>query len=74
MFRVGGRESLPRYAGSFPKLRDAQARRSWVLGELAAMRVPDIRTLAESPSMPTVREAAERWLASRIDVAENTRS
>ena len=37
MFRAGGRESLPRYAGSFPKLRDALARRSWVLGELAAI-------------------------------------
>jgi hypothetical protein len=74
MFRVGGRESYPRYGGSFERLRDAQARRSWVVGELAAMRVPEVGKLVGPVPVITVREAAERWLESRIDVAENTRA
>ncbi len=44
-----------------------------MLGQLAAMRVPDMDLLADESRAPTLREAAERWLASRIDVAENTR-
>jgi hypothetical protein len=40
LYRVGGRESTPRYAGSFRMKRDALARKAWVTGELAAMRVP----------------------------------
>jgi hypothetical protein len=37
------------------------------------MRVPDFELLAGESHAPTLREAAERWLASRIDVAENTK-
>ena len=44
-----------------------------MLGELAAMRVPDLELLGGESLAPTFREAAERWLASRIDVAENTK-
>jgi hypothetical protein len=62
-----------RYAGLFNTKREAKARQVWVLGQLAAMRMPDIDLLAEESSAPTFREAAERWLASRIDVAENTK-
>ncbi|HET6656666.1 MAG TPA: hypothetical protein VFG61_02100, partial [Gaiellaceae bacterium] len=39
-YRLGGRESAHRYAGSFSTRREALARRRWVAGELAAMRVP----------------------------------
>jgi integrase len=71
MFRVGGRESAPRYAGSFSTRREAIARRAWVAGELAAMRVPDARYAIDART-PTVGEVAERWQAVRVDVAAGT--
>lgn len=70
VYRLGGRESRSRYAGSFVTKADATARKRWVDGELAAMRVPVI-TLAE-PTVETLARVAERWRASRIDVAEAT--
>lgn len=72
-YRLGGRESGHRYAGSFATKREALARQRWVTGELAAMRVPRVGDLATpSPSAPTLAEAAERWRASRVDVADGT--
>jgi hypothetical protein len=73
MFRIGGRESSPRYAGSFRTQREALERRRWVDGELAAMRVPDLSLLAEPAAAPTLAEVAQRWAESRVDVSENTR-
>lgn len=73
LYRLGGRESSPRYAGSFRTLREARLRAAWVAGELAAMRVPDLRALAREPSSQTVRSAAERWLETRVDVSEGTK-
>ena len=73
-YRLGGRESSHRYAGSFATRREALARRSWVAGELAVMRVPSISSLEVEPTRsPTVAEACERWRAARVDVAEATR-
>ena len=72
-FRVGGRESRVQYAGSFRTLREANARRGYVAGELAGLRVPDLKALERVAVTPTVREAAERWRASRVDVADSTR-
>ncbi len=72
-FRVGGRESSVRYAGSFRTMRDAAARKAWVTGELAAMRVPDLTLLAEQVPAPPLREVAQRWQDSRVDVRESTR-
>ncbi len=72
-YRLGGRESVPRHAGTFKKMRDATIRRNWVAGELAAMRVPDLRLLADPPAAPTLAEVASRWRESRVDVAESTR-
>ncbi len=72
-YRVGGREDNPRRAGAFRTMREAKARRDWVLGELAAMRAPDLDMLAAPVAAPTLREVAERWLESRIDVADHTR-
>jgi len=43
-----------------------------VAGELAAMRIPNLETLAERKQAPTLREVAERWQASRVDVGGNT--
>jgi integrase len=73
VYRLGGRETVPRYAGSFATKRDANARRAWVAGELAAMRVPDLTVLAAPGRSQTLRDAAERWKASRVDVTEATR-
>lgn len=72
-FRVGGRESRARYAGSFRTQREALARKAWVAGELSAMRVPNLESLAAPEAAPTVREIAERWKASRVDVTDVTR-
>ena len=71
-FRVGGRESTPRYGGSFGTMREARIRRDWVAGELAAMRVPDLHALTEPEAEPPIREVAVRWQASRQDVREAT--
>ncbi len=73
-YRLGGRESAHRYAGSFATRREALARRGWIAGELAAMRVPDVSSLQVGPTKsPTVAEACERWRAGRVDVADATR-
>jgi integrase len=71
-YRLGGRESGHRYAGSFATRREALARSRWVAGELAAMRVPRIAQLGQSDPGVTVAEAAGRWRASRVDVTEGT--
>src|SRR5207247_1922339 len=69
---LGGRETAPRYGGSFKTLREARVRRDLIAGELAALRVPDLRRAATAAA-PTVREAAARWRASRLDVSDGTR-
>ena len=73
-YRLGGRESVKRYAGSFKTKREALLRLAWVAGELAASRVPDSKPLeAVAFSAPTVAQACEQWRAARVDVAEGTR-
>src|SRR5690349_20029376 len=72
-YRLGGRESTALHGGSFRTEREARARRAWIAGELAALRVPALdlhSTAVESPV--TLRDIAERWRASRIDVADRT--
>lgn len=71
-YRLGGRETKPRYGGSFKMAREAKIRREWIGGELAAMRVPDLSFVEEEP-IETLAHTAERWLGSRIDVAERTK-
>ena len=44
MYRLGGRESSGRYGGSFRTEREALARRQWIAGELAAKRLPILRS------------------------------
>lgn len=73
-YRLGGRESVQRYAGSFGTRTEAIERRRWVDGELAAMRVPDLSALEQEPvRAPTLSEAVEAYRKSRIDIAEATR-
>jgi integrase len=71
MFRLGGRESTPQHGGSFKTQREALARKNWIAGELANLRVPDLR-LVTSTAQTTLADAAERWRASRVDVSEGT--
>jgi integrase len=64
----------PTYCGSFKSRREANIRKALVLGELAAGRVPDLSALnTPEAKKPTVHEAGERWLATRIDVGESTK-
>jgi Phage integrase, N-terminal SAM-like domain len=71
-YRLGGAESVPKLAGTFRTLREARARRDWVLGELAGMRAPDLGMLAAHTPSPTFATVAEEWRSSRVDVAEGT--
>jgi integrase len=72
-YRLGGRESRQRYAGSFRTRVAALERRRWIDGELAAMRVPDLSRLdKEGPPALTLSAAAHAYRESRIDVAEAT--
>jgi integrase len=70
-YRIGGRESASRYAGSFATKREALARKAWVAGELANMRVPKTDLLTPVPA-GTLKVVGDRWRASRVDVAEAT--
>lgn len=72
VYRVGGRESRLRYAGSFRRKADAVTRRNWVSGELASLRAPDLSLLGERALAPTLLQAYERWQASRVDVSPAT--
>src|SRR5438046_1956352 len=71
-YRLGGRESSIRYGGSFQTQREALLRKAYIAGELAARRVPDLSPFAEPSPALTFAEAAKRWQASRVDVAEAT--
>jgi integrase len=72
-FRLGGRETQPVHAGSFKTRKEAEARARWVAGEIASMRVPDMR-LSASGRGPTLRTVIEAWLRSRVDVTAATRA
>ncbi len=69
-FRIGGRESTGRYGGRFATMREAKLRRDFIVGELASLRVPDLRAVDTAPV--TFAAAAERWRSSRRDVAAGT--
>jgi hypothetical protein len=72
-FRVGGRESATRYGGSFKTKREADERKKWIAGQLAARIVPDLRSLETAARTRTVGQACAAWRATRIDVTESTR-
>jgi hypothetical protein len=63
-FTLGGSGSRKRYAGSFKTMREAAARKQWVSGELAALRLPNLRILEVQELAPTFAEAAGRRPAS----------
>lgn len=72
-YRLGGRESRGHYGGSFTTMREANIRRDWIAGELAALRIPDLTRIREPVLAPTLAEAAQRWQESRVDIAQATR-
>src|ERR1700722_12362887 len=59
LYRIGGRESAAKYAGTFKRKNEAQARRNWVISELAALRVPDLSSLAEPEPVPKFADMAK---------------
>lgn len=74
-YRLGGRESQIRYAGTFRTGREATTRKRYVVGELAAMRVPNLTLLEQqAPTSPLLSDACEAWRRSRIDVTDGTRT
>jgi integrase len=72
-YRLGGRETAIRYAGSFKTHRAAVARASYIETELAELRVPDLGSLVTPTVALTLEQAGEAWRASRVDVSENTK-
>jgi hypothetical protein len=70
LFRLGGRESPIRHAGSFRTMREARLRRDWVAGELAAMRAPDLGGLvaAEEQATRTLNDVLEKFIAAQVHV------
>jgi integrase len=74
-YRLGGRATPIRYGGSFKRKAEADDRKRWIMGELAARRVPDLRSLEPAaPESPSFKAASRSWLAARIDVSEGTRA
>jgi integrase len=71
-YALGGAGTPKHYAGSFATRREALIRKQWIAGGLAALRVPDFSALSQPVQAPTFAEAAQRWQASRVDVAEAT--
>ena len=55
----------------FRRKREADGRRRWIDGELAARRVPELH-FAATPAETTLAAAARRWQASRVDVSLGT--
>jgi hypothetical protein len=77
-YRLGGRAYLIQHGGTFRTLKEARARRDLIAGELATGRNPAIILIAHAQAptktiVITVNEWAERFLASRIDIDENTK-
>ena len=74
-YRLGGRAYPIVHAGAFKTFKDAKARRDVVAGEIALRRNP-AELFAHIPEVRRVvsfETWGERFVASRIDVAENTR-
>jgi integrase len=71
-YRPGGRDTPTAFAGSFRTRRLAIVRAAWVENELAAGRIPALELVPAEKASPTFKLAAERWQASRVDVADAT--
>lgn len=76
-YRLGGRTYPIVHAGSFRTLKEAKVRRDLVAGELAAGRNPAEALQAllrpQTRAVIILAEWGERFLASRIDIDQNTK-
>jgi integrase len=76
-YRLGGRAYPVEHGGSFPTMREAKIRRDLIAGEIAAGRNPRLLldALRQAPAtVKTFRVWAEEYRASRVDLAESTRT
>jgi integrase len=73
-YRLGGRAYPIVHAGSFRTLKEANARRNFVAGEIAAGRNPAValRAITERPVTRTFGQWAEAYRMSRVDLAPET--
>lgn len=75
-FRLGGRSYPVVHAGAFRTWKEAKARRDFVAGEIAANRNPAeaLRAMKTPQTIETITLSTwrDRFLASRIDVDQNT--
>ena len=74
-YRLGGRSYPVAHGGSFRTLKEAKVRRDLIAGEIAAGRNPRealAALLAQPAAKMTIGDWRDRFLASRIDAAENT--
>jgi integrase len=60
------------YGGTFKTRAEALARKRWIDGELAAMRVPDTSLIETETTARTFAEASDAWRRSRVDVSAGT--
>lgn len=72
-YRLGGKYAPVLHGGSFLRREDAETRRRWIMGEIAAMRTPDLRALERDEDAALVPEAVRVWLAGRHDLSPDSR-
>jgi hypothetical protein len=75
-YRLGGRSYPVVHGGSFATLKEARLRRDLIGGELAAGRNPAdlLRAMVAPRPVRTFADLYDEFTASRVDVAEATRS
>lgn len=73
-YRLGGRESRLRHGGSFRTRKEADARRRFLLEEMAAGRIPDLNPAVTAAKAPTVASLVQPYITSRRDVTQKVRN
>jgi integrase len=74
-YRLGGRAYPVVHGGAFATMKEARARRDLIAGELAAGRNPvELLQVMAAPAPPrrTLKQIAEAYRTSRVDLAEAT--
>jgi integrase len=75
LYRLGGHATPTCHGGQFRTQREAQIRKRWIAGELAARRSPNLREVdGDANRTPMLGEASETWRRARIDVVEGTQN
>ena len=76
LYRRGGRMYAVQAAGTFKTEKDARTRRDLVAGWIASGHDPkaELAKLKQEKVRRTFAEWSALWLASRVDLAENTRA